>query len=73
LTADSLLNRTDAAHGVRAVLRYERELRRCARRLGAAIYKETPKDFVARVDRLWHSTGRTRRTHPRGTPWRSAA
>ena len=73
LTSDSLLNRTDAARGLRLVRRSERELRRCARRLGAAIYQETPKDFVTRVERLWYSTRGTRRTHPRGTPWRSAA
>lgn len=73
LTADSLLNRDDAARGVRTVRRLERRLRRCAHRLGAAIYDETPKDFVTRVENLWHSTRRSRRTHPRGTPWRSAA
>jgi CHAD domain len=70
LTTDSLLDRTDAALGLRAVRRYERRLRRCARRLGIAIYDETPRHFVTRVERLWHST---RRTQPRGTPWRSAA
>jgi len=73
LTSDSLLDRADAALGLRAVRRYERGLRRCARRLGTAIYDETPRDFVTRVERLWNSTRRTRRAQPRGTPWRSAA
>jgi len=73
LISDSLLDRTDAALGLRAVRRYERELRRCARRLGTAIYDETPRHFVTRVERLWNSTRRTRRAQPRGTPWRSAA
>jgi hypothetical protein len=73
LISDSLLDRTDAALGLRAVRRSERELRRCARRLGTAIYDETPRHFVTRVERLWNSTRRTRRAQPRGTPWRSAA
>lgn len=73
LTADSQLDRTDAARGLHAVRCYERELRRCARRIGTAIYAETPKDFVRRVERLWRATDRTRRTQPGGTPWRSAA
>jgi hypothetical protein len=73
LTSDSLLDRTDAARGLQAVRRYERELRRCARRIGTAIYAETPKDFVRRVARHWRSTRRTRRTQPGSTPWRSAA
>jgi hypothetical protein len=73
LTTDSLLDRPYAALGLRAVRRYERRLRRCARRLGIAIYNETPRDFVTRVERLWNSTRRTQRTQPRGTPWRSAA
>ena len=73
LIADSLLDGTDAALGLRAARRFERELRRCARRLGTAIYDETPRDFVKRVERLWNSTRRTRRTQPRGTPWQSAA
>jgi hypothetical protein len=73
LISDSLLDRTDAALGLRAVRRYERELRRCARRLGTAIYDETPRHFVKRVERLWNSTRRSRRAQPRGTPWRSAA
>jgi hypothetical protein len=73
LTSDSLLDRTDAARGLQAVRRYERELRRCARRIGTAIYAETPKDFVKRVERHWRATRRTRRTQPASTPWRSAA
>ena len=73
LISDSLLDRGDAALGLRAVRRYERRLRGCARRLGTAIYDETPRDFVTRVERLWNSTRRTRRTQRRGTPWRSAA
>jgi hypothetical protein len=73
LTTDSTLNRSDAARCLRAVRRYERELRRCARRLGKAIYHETPKDFVTRVRRLWRSMQRPRGTQQRGTPWRSAA
>ena len=73
LTADSQLDRTDAARGLHAVRRYERELRRCARKLGTAIYAETPKDFVRRVERLWRVTRPTRRTRPGGTPWRLAA
>ncbi len=73
LTTDSLLDRTDAVLGLRAVRRYERELRRCARRLGTAIYDETPRHFVTRVERLWNATRRSQRTHPRGTPWQSAA
>jgi hypothetical protein len=73
LTTDSTLNRRDAARCLRAVRRYERELRRCARRLGTAIYAETSKAFVTRVRREWRSTNRTRTTPRRGTPWRSAA
>ena len=70
LTTDSTLDRDDAARCLRALRRYERELRRCARRLGKAIYHETPKQYVRRVRRLWYSTRGTQR---RGTPWRSAA
>jgi hypothetical protein len=73
LTADSTLNRSDAARCLRAVRSYERQLRRYARRLGTAIYRETPKDFVKRVRRLWRSTQRPRGTRQRGTPWPSAA
>jgi hypothetical protein len=73
LRTDSMLNRSDAARCLRAVRRYEGELRRRARRLGKAIYFETSKDFVRRVRRLWRSTSRTRATPRRGTPWRSAA
>jgi hypothetical protein len=73
LSSDSQLDRTDAARGLLAVRRYERELRRCARRLGTAIYAETPTHFVRRVERLWRTTRRTQRTQPGGTPWRSAA
>jgi hypothetical protein len=73
LTTDSTLDRSDAARCLRAVRSYERELRRCARRLGKAIYHETPKDYVKRVRRLWRSTQRPRGTQQRGTSWRSAA
>lgn len=73
LTSDSLLHRTDAARGLRMVRRYERELRRCARRVGKAIYREAPKDFVRRVRCLWRSTQHTHGTRHRETPWRSAA
>ena len=73
LTSDPQLDRGDAARALRAVRRYERELRRCARRIGTAIYAETPKDFVRRVERLWRATPRTRGTQPGSTPWRSAA
>ena len=73
LTTDSTLNRSDAARCLRAVRRYERDLRRCARRLGKAIYHETAHDFARRVRRLWYSTPRTRGTQQRGMPWRSAA
>jgi hypothetical protein len=73
LTSDAQLDRIDAARGVYAVRRYERELRRCARRLGTAIYAETPKAFVRRVERLSRVTRRGRRTRPGGTRWRSAA
>lgn len=70
LTTDSTLDRDHAARCLRALRGYERELRRCARRLGTAIYHETPKHYVRRVRRLWYSTRGTQR---RGTPWRSAA
>lgn len=74
LTSDSQLDRTDAARGLQAVRRYERQLRRCARRIGTAIYDETPKDFVRRVERLWRTTTRrTRHTRGSSAPWRSAA
>lgn len=73
LISDSQLDRADAARGLRAVRRYERDRRRRARRLGAAIYAETPSDFVRRVERLWRATRRTRRTQPGGTRWPSAA
>ena len=73
LTADSTLDRDDAARCLHAVRRYERELRKCARRLGTAIYRESPNHFVTRVHRLWRSTQRTHGTRQRGTRWRSAA
>jgi NhaA family Na+:H+ antiporter len=73
LTADSMLSHDDAARCLRAVRRHERQLRRCARRLGKAIYHETPNAFVTRVRRLWRRTRRTPATSRRGTPWQSAA
>ena len=73
LTTDSTLDRDDAARCLHAVRRHERELRRCARRLGKAICRETPNDFVKRVRRLWRAAQRTSGTPQRGTPWRSAA
>jgi CHAD domain-containing protein len=73
LMSDSTLSRTDAAHALRLVRRYERELRRRARRLGATVHRETPKQFVARVQRLWRSARRTARPPRRGTSWRPAA
>jgi CHAD domain-containing protein len=73
VTTDSTLNRSDAARCLRAVRRYERELRRSARQFGKAIYHETSRDYVRRVRRLWRSTGRTPGTSQRGRPWRSAA
>jgi hypothetical protein len=72
LTSDSTLDRSDAAHAVHLVRLYERELRRRARRLGTRIHQETPRQFVTRVRRLWHSDHRSRRPQ-RGTSWRSAA
>ena len=73
LASDSTLNRADNARCLRAVRRYERELRRSARRLGNAIYFETSRDFVKRVRRLWRAAQRTSKTPQRGSPWRSAA
>lgn len=73
LASDSTLNRTDAARCLQLVRRDERELRRCARRLGQAIYHETATDFVRRVRRLWRSARRSGRTDKRGAPWQSAA
>ena len=73
LTSDSMLNRTDAARCLRLVRRYERELRRRARRLGTTAHEEPPKQFVARVRRLWRSARRTRRSPQRGRSWRPAA
>jgi hypothetical protein len=73
LTSDATLTRTDAARCVRLVRRYERGLRRRARRLGAKIHRESPQRFVARVRRLWRSARRTRHSGKRGTSWRPAA
>jgi hypothetical protein len=72
LTSDSTLDRSDAVGCLRAVRRYERKMRRCAHRLGEAIYRETPTDFVKRVRRLWRSARRAT-SQPRGRSWRSAA
>jgi hypothetical protein len=73
LTSDATLNRTDAARCLRLVRRYERELRRRARRLGTTVHEETPKQFIARVRWLWRSARHSRRPRRRGTSWRSAA
>jgi hypothetical protein len=73
LASGATLDRSDAARCLRAVRRYERAVRRHARRLGTAIYSETVSDFLTRVRRLWRSTRPTRRTHRRGITWPSAA
>jgi CHAD domain-containing protein len=73
LTSDSTLDREVAACALRRVRLYERKLRRRACRLGMKVHRETPKQFVKRVRRLWRSARRTRRPTQRGMPWRSAA
>jgi len=72
LTSDSTLSRKDVARCLRLVRRYDRELRRHARRLGATVHHETPKQFVRRVRQLWRSPGRTRRSQG-GRSWQPAA
>jgi CHAD domain-containing protein len=73
LNSDATLNRSDAARLLSLVRRYERELRRRARRLGTTVHRDTPKQFVRRVRRLWRSARRTKRPPHRGRSWRPAA
>jgi hypothetical protein len=73
LTSDSTLDRGDASRALHLVRRYERDLRRRARRLGMTVHQEPPRSFVKRVRRHWRSARRTTHSTQRGTPWRSAA
>jgi hypothetical protein len=71
--SESTLTRTDAARCLRLVRRYERSLRRAARELGATVYRDTPAQYVTRVERHWRSARQRRRRDRRGTSWRTAA
>jgi len=53
------LGRPDTARLLRALRRYQTELRVEAARLGADTYGERPRQFVTRVERAWRSTSRS--------------
>jgi hypothetical protein len=73
LITEALLPREDTARTLRVVRRYERELRRQAEHLGAQMYSETPRAFVARVKRLWRSAKDAPLSAPMRASWPRAA
>jgi len=56
LSAETPVSRDETARRLRLVRRYQAELRRKARTLGARIYHETPSHFVRRVRASWRLT-----------------
>jgi CHAD domain-containing protein len=53
LSAEMTVSRDETARRLRIIRRYQGELRRQARALGARIYNEKPRHFVRRVHALW--------------------
>jgi len=60
LTTETSLERLDSARLLRALRRYQAELRAEAARVAADIYGESPRQFVARVERAWRSARQAR-------------
>jgi hypothetical protein len=61
ITADNALSRDEAVLVLRLVRRFQCELRAQARRLGAGLYGEPPREFVRRVKHLWRAAGKSAR------------
>ncbi len=56
LSAEMTVSRDETARRLRIIRRYQGELRRKARALGARIYNEKPRRFARRVHALWRLT-----------------
>jgi CHAD domain-containing protein len=55
LVTDVYVSRRETARCLRAVVKYQRELRRHAHALGTRLYADKPRRFVRRVRRLWRA------------------
>jgi CHAD domain-containing protein len=53
LSADPFVSRKETARRLRIIRRYQGDLRRQAKSLGAALYNEKPRHFIRRVHAFW--------------------
>jgi CHAD domain-containing protein len=69
VTTETTLERLDTARVLRAIRRYQGELRAEAARVAADIYGERPRQFVARVERAWGAASHAKGAESRGRSW----
>jgi CHAD domain-containing protein len=69
LTTEKSLGRLDTAKVLRELRRYQAELRANAERIGADVFSERRRFFVARVERAWRRTARAKPAGSSGRAW----
>lgn len=69
LTTEAKLGRLDTARVLRALRRYQAELRAEAARVAADIYSESPRRFIVRVERAWRSASQGKEAGSPGRSW----
>jgi hypothetical protein len=73
LAAEPLTSRQRTAGCLRLIRRYQEDLRREIHPLASEIHRETPRQFVQRVHRLWRSASAATRPSEAGPVWQRAA